>query len=177
MRYCIRKTEWENIFTLSKMTICDTKVLDVQFKILHRCYATNSIIHKWDKTKPEFCVTCKQKSNIVHNFFSCTDIAEFWTDLVRWYNNIYNTNLANLALSDVIFGKYKEVKNDCLNHMLLYAKYFIHKQYIQNTQLYFANFTHYYTPILDIEKQRYTEKGQLKKFQLRFKNCAILEML
>ena len=63
------------------MTLSDTKVIETQFKILHRCYATNSIICKWDKTKPEFCNTCKQKSNILHNFVTCTNIQAFWKAL------------------------------------------------------------------------------------------------
>ena len=66
--------DWAYIFTLPKETLCDTKTIEVQFKILHRCYATDSIIYKWDNTKSEYCQICKQKANIIHNFFMCTPI-------------------------------------------------------------------------------------------------------
>lgn len=38
--------EWEYIFTRSTSIVYDTWILDTQYKILHRCYATNSIIYK-----------------------------------------------------------------------------------------------------------------------------------
>ena len=43
--------DWAYIFTLPMETVWDTKIIAMQYKMLHRAYATNSIIPKLDSTK------------------------------------------------------------------------------------------------------------------------------
>ena len=55
--------QWEKIFLLARKNVKDTRVLDIQYKILHRCYASNSTIAKWDSSVSAACKHCDQKSN------------------------------------------------------------------------------------------------------------------
>ena len=64
-----------------------------------------------------------------------------------------------LTAQDILFGKYTEAKYDTLNHLILYAKYYIHKQFLANKPVHVEHFLNYYYQIMVIEKQRYTEKG------------------
>ena len=76
---------------------------------------------------------------------------------------------------DILFGKYTEVKYDMLNHLILYAKYYIHKQFIANKPVHVEHFFNYYQQSLEIEKQRYLEKGDPQRFQQRFGKSALVD--
>jgi hypothetical protein len=146
-----------------------------QYKLIHRCYATNSIISKWDNSKSAICDICNKKANIVHNFFSCDDVKQFWSAIENWYASIYKTPTLIFSLKDIIFVKCIGAKLDCLNHMLLYAKYFIHRQSVKKKSLKFEHFAYYYQQVLEMEKQRYTIKNQLLIFTKRFSKCELVK--
>ena len=164
----LNQDDWTYIFTLPKSTLCDTKLIELQFKILHRCYATNSIISKWDDTKYEFCKVCKQKANIQHNFVTCTEVHSFWQQLKHEFvrHNI-DTSL-QISEQDILFGRYIQAKYDLFNHAVMHAKYYIHKQFINDKRLSIKNFLDYYKHVLIIEKERYTARDQLKEYKRRF---------
>ena len=167
--------DWKYIFTLTKKTVTDTRILSMQYKIIHRCYATNSTICKWDETKEETCSTCKQKANIMHNFVTCTTISAFWNYI---FNHLQTYNIESpqtLNANDILFGKYVEAKYDMLNHLILYGKYYIHKHFVQNKIPHPSNFFYYYHQTLLIEKERYVEKDQLKTFNQRFGKSTLID--
>ena len=56
----------------------------------------------------------------------------------------------------------------------MYAKYYIHKQYIQSKQVSLTNFINFYKQIMLIEKERYTERDEPKTFTKRFKQNQLL---
>ena len=147
----------------------------MQYKIIHRSYATNSIISKWDETKDENCSFCKQKANIIHNFVTCTKISALWTHIFNQLE-IYNIESPPiLNTEDILFGKYKEAKYDMLNHLILYCKYYIHKHFVNGKIPHPNNFFNYYYQTLLIEKERYAEKGQLDIFYQRFGKSSLID--
>merc|ERR1712105_559852 len=73
----LTEKEWKYIFTLPKEVVRDTKIHEMQYKILHRVYATDSTIAHWDHTKNATCNVCNGKANICHNFVKCTIIDNF----------------------------------------------------------------------------------------------------
>jgi exonuclease III len=167
--------DWENIFCLPRHTLCDTKVIEVQYKILHRSYATNSIISKWDHSKSPTCEICGQKANIIHNFFSCTQVQTFWKHFQDWIKDTCNDGPYCFTLSDILFGKYMQAKHDFLNHALLYAKYFIHKQFVAQNQLFFTGFIYFYKNVLVVEKERLILQNKADLFVKRFSKCRLIE--
>lgn len=169
--------DWSKIFTLPKLTLSDTKVIELQFKILHRCYATNSIIAKWDKTKSENCKICKQKANIQHNFTTCTEVILFWKNLEKLFSQININTDGTISQTDILLGRSKHAKYDLFNHAIMYAKFYIHKQFIQSRKLNAINFINYYKYILSIERQVYTENNNLPTFNARFSKCTLIKEL
>jgi len=166
--------DWHYIFTLPQQTVCDTKVIEIQYKILHRCYATDSIIAKWDNSKNAVCQKCNQKANILHNFVYCTETQKFWKEINQIFidsgiGDIHNT----LNDKDIILGKFIEAKYDVLNHAILYAKFFIHKRFINDQNLSVNAFLNFYKHTLSVEKQRYTKNNQLHEFNKRFGKVTI----
>jgi hypothetical protein len=59
-------------------------------------------------------------------------------------------------MEDIILGKYTAIKYSLLNHVILYAKLYIHKQNVAQRHIYFDNFYMYYEKIIETEKERYT---------------------
>jgi len=166
--------DWAYIFTLPKATVCDTKIIAMQYKILHRVYATNSIISKWDSSKGETCPSCKQKANIIHNFFSCTEVQTFWLHLERNFARYNIPCPSKLTLENIILGLFKQVRYDMLNHVVMYAKYYIHKQFVANNKLNAEAFWNSYKQTLCIERMRYIEKNQLQVFNNLFGKSNLL---
>ena len=173
----LTENDWKKIFSLPKLTTLETKVLNVQYKILHRCYATDSKIAKWNKNKNPICPKCKLKANIVHNFFFCNEIKTFWCRFEQWYFENFNTENIHLSLEDVIFGKYNGCDNECLNHALLYAKFYIHKQYILGKTVAFENYQSFYNFVLECEKQRYIMNNKIDTFNKKFIKCKLLSRI
>ena len=149
----------------------------MQYKLLHRCYATDSIISKWDNTKSELCVICNKKANILHNFVTCTKIDTFWRELETKYDILNIDKPCTITPNDILFGRFKQPKHDLFNHAMLYAKYFIHKHYVVKTNLSVNGFVSYYTYILLTEKQCYISIDKIKDFNFRFGKCALAKNL
>ena len=162
--------EWKQIFCLPKDTVRETRVLEVQFKILHRCYASRSKVNKWDSTVSALCTACNEKANIVHDFYTCPKVQAFWQKICEMLTNICRFQVLELSLKDIIMGKLG-IKYDILNHVLLYAKYHIHMQICQKKQINFDHFLTYYKHIIEIEKERYVFVNQATTFHKRFENC------
>ena len=162
------REDWQKIFMLPKQCVRDTRIIEMQYKILHRCYATESIICKWDSSVLSTCDKCQKKANILHNFYSCPDIKQFWCEIEDTVVDNLKLSPVNLSVSDVIFGRYVGVKNELLNHMLLHAKYYLHTTKIQNRSISIVHFKNYYKKMLDTEKERYAFINKERDFERIF---------
>ena len=92
----------------------------------------------------------------------------FWQQLKHEFvrHNI-DTSL-QISEQDILFGRYIQAKYDLFNHAVMHAKYYIHKQFINDKRLSIKNFLDYYKHVLIIEKERYTARDQLKEYKRRF---------
>ena len=169
--------DWESIFTLPKLTVCDTKILELQYKILHRCHATDSIISKWDLSKSEVCQKCSSKANILHKFVTCTEVMQFWEDIYEFMSTHGIETPDCLQKEDILLGCFKHAKYDLYNHVIMHAKYFIHKKHINEEKLISKSFINYYRQVILTEKERYIEKLELQNFFMRFGKYSILDDL
>ena len=79
-----------------------------------------------------------------------------------------------LNRENIILGEHRHAKYDNFNHLLLYAKMFIHKQFVSEAKLCFRSFLNYYKHVLEIEKARHVEKDQIQNFLDRFKHTTML---
>ena len=168
-----RREDWQKIFLLPKQCVRDTRILDMQYKILHRCYATESIICKWDSNVLGICAKCQNKANILHNFYFCPDIKRFWQQIEGIAVENLRLSPVNLSVSDEIFGKYLGVQNELLNHMLLHAKYYLHSTKIQSRSISIVHFRNYYKKVLEREKEMYTLANRIKGFERIFGQVSL----
>ena len=120
---------WEYIFNLPFTLTQDTKLLELQSKIVHRTYATDSFVSHFDNNVCINCQYCNVKNNIIHWFVSCTKVDAFWKLFTRWFNVNMDTDYIS-DVNTILFGNC-EPNSTCINLCVLIAKMFIRKVYIQ----------------------------------------------
>ena len=165
------KDEWKVIFTLSKQITACTILQEMQLKICHRIYATDSYVNNFDKTVKQNCEVCKMKNNIKHCFFECQLLQHFLKFLDNWIRHNFNPQF-QLDVQTMLFGEIDE-KSFIVNYCLLHAKWYIHKtrKTHNNTQMLYFSFTcflqHLNWSIL-VEKEIASNKMKTSEFDVKF---------
>ena len=62
---------------LSKSLTNDTKVIEFQFKIIHRVYASDSYVSNFDNTVNKVCILCNVDSNNPQLYVDCIKVQFF----------------------------------------------------------------------------------------------------
>ena len=145
------ETRWKNIFTLAKSLTKNSKLIEFQFKIIHRVYASDSYVANFDITVNKVCQLCNVTNNIVHQFVDCESVKIFWQLFKAWLTHIEGYNII-LNSSDIIFGVYAGLSYR-LNFSLLHAKWYIHLKKQSNHPVIFEQFMTYFNSIIIIEHQ------------------------
>ena len=109
----------------------DTYIITLQYKILHRVFASNYKIYIWKiKESPE-CWFCSNFSdNLEHFFYYCPITKQFWDSLKTWLTVPVPFKI-ELAVLEVLLGvvninKYYIKKYySVVNYVILIEKYFI----------------------------------------------------
>ena len=117
--------QWKIIFYLPRTLTSHTKLLELQLKILHRVYATDSYVNNFDKSVNKTCIVCNVKNDIVHWFYECNCLKPFIELLENWLTR-YLEMKKRLDSKIMIFGCIEE-KNFLVNYCILHAKLYIHK--------------------------------------------------
>ena len=168
--------EWKQIFKLSKNLTRDVRVIEFQTKIIHRIYASNSYVSRFDKTVQENCTECNIKCDICHMFYSCKHIKEFWLTFTTWWNRHFRHKIIQLSLIDVIFGILLP-KCVLINYCILHAKWFLHKEYkkFDNNSIKpsFDNYLYWLKEVVKIERYVAEKNGSIDSFHEIFN---VLEM-
>ena len=161
---------WGKIFTLPFNCLSDIRIREFQLKILHRFYPTQKLVSKWDGEVSPICNYCKSATaDILHTFCECKYLVTFWQQLSasaesKWGMKIPTDNLS------IIFGQVPyTMQNHCINHIIMYAKYYLHKCRYKLEFPTKGGFLTYYKHILNIEKNTYTLKYRNTVFKSLFK--------
>ena len=142
----------------------DSKLRELQLKILHRVYASNSYVSRFSAEKNEQCELCNTKYDLCHLFYACSKIQKFWLHFKNWFTD--NQLCIQINLRNVIFGTI-EPKSFIQNFCLLHAKCYIHKQHrdaIDESKYNptFYHFLSYLKYVLITEREIACHKGKLK---------------
>ena len=134
-------SKWKKIFCLSKFLTKDTKIIEFQFKILHRVYATDSYVSNFDSTVSKHCLNCNIDNNIIHTFTNCIKVTTFWKNFETWLSRKTNRNFS-VNIEYIIFGIIDGEKQNFYldNFLILHAKWFIHIQKLNSCKPCLENF-------------------------------------
>ena len=82
-----------------------------------------------------YCSNCTQIDNHVHFFFECSYVNVFWENLFSWLDHNIGYSL-EVDVKNIILGvPIVDDRSAVLNYILLLAKYFIHKQRMENKHI------------------------------------------
>ena len=129
---------WSTIYNIPFNTVYDHKIIDLQYRIVHRYIGTRSLLYKMGKSDSPNCELCLMNpETIEHLFFECFTVKNFWFKLIEQYGNYVQLNLS-ITCSNVIL-KYDiagDFDNQVINILILYGKKFIYncKMNTQNTK-------------------------------------------
>ena len=140
----------------------------LQYKILHRVYASKRKVAKFISDTSANCKYCNVEQDTVHTFYQCKVIKTFWLTLKTWINQYINVS-SEFNIKEIIFGIYDNIPYIVLiNFCILIGKLFIHICNLDNEKPnlldYIVSQKHY----LEIEKQVYDKKGKSGKFSMFF---------
>ena len=166
----LENSTWEKIFTLPFKCTLHAEIKDFQIKILHRFYASNSLVSKWDKDKKGSCSLCNfEKANIQHIFTECMFTQQFWENIDNWIRPLSFPYTAKLEAMNMLFGIVPyAIGNHAINHCLMYCRYFIHLEVRNNNCPKFHKFIEYYKQKLNIEKETYIVRNEFALFSKLF---------
>ena len=147
-----------------------TKLIEFQFKLLHRCIPTKKFLFKIGRKENENCTFCHSASeSLIRLSWSCHVTSSFWKRVTDWLqDNLSITgeftllNTTALGLRPDPHSKYSLQ----LNYILLLARYHIWQARLEETSPNFTSF-------LRLVKSRYvleTKAGDTKKW-IPFAEC------
>ena len=160
--------QWKKIFMLSKSLTNNTKLIEFQFKIIHRVYASDSYVSNFDNTVSRVCILCHVNNNIPHLFVDCIKVDQFWKDMKIWLSTVEGKAMP-LKTIDIIFGMITSARKS-INFCILHAKWYIHLNKQEDNHINFAHFLLYLKNVLVIEKQVAVNQKLIPVFNATFQN-------
>lgn len=88
---------------LAKKVCSETRIICLQWKILHNIYGTQIILNKMGKADSPNCSTCMVPDTVEHFFFHCKLVQDLWEEVKKQLQLILNMSV-KLAEQDVILG-------------------------------------------------------------------------
>jgi hypothetical protein len=114
-------TIFDTVFKITK----DSKLLWFQYRINHRILGTHLLLSKMNIRQDNRCTFCKTfPESILHLFWDCPYIKQFWTQLRNYIINQCNIHLNDWSVTLILFGN--QSMDKVLNIILLQAKLFIY---------------------------------------------------
>ena len=75
--------DWRDAYQLASKYTKSTRILEFQYKVLHRRIATNDFLTKIGVRDDPNCSFCNgEQEKLLHLFWSCPKVASFWHDLI-----------------------------------------------------------------------------------------------
>jgi hypothetical protein len=163
--------QWKHIFSLAIGITADTKLREFQFKIIHRAYATDSVVSNFDASVEKNCKICHKKNNIIHLFVECSKVDQVWKEFIDWYDRIEIQNTI-LTTQDIIFGCLRTNAAISLNFCILHLKWFIHLKRKEDLTPYFMNYLYYLKHVLQVEEARHIRNNDETHFAKHYAKIA-----
>ena len=81
--------DWKSAYILPFQCTSSRKLIEFQFKFLHRQLPTNKFLTKIRIKDNEKCSFCENvPETITHIFWSCDAVSSFWDSVTSWFQNI-----------------------------------------------------------------------------------------
>lgn len=121
--------EWRDIYQRPFKTTRETRIQAFQFRIHHRTITCGRLLYLYKLKESDSCNICMQTDTMEHFFYSCPASRSFWKLLFSWLLAASGIDLRGLSIKELLLGVPTGFpKAKTVNYILLYARYFIHRQ-------------------------------------------------
>ena len=80
--------QWNAAYRLASKCTKSTKLIEFQFKLLHRRIPTNEFLVKIGIKDTPQCSFCKEEpKKLIHLFWLCPKMDSFWQSVITWLNH------------------------------------------------------------------------------------------
>ena len=122
------------VWSLIPSITSETRLIELQWKILHGIYPTNAYLHKIGISVTNKCLKCNEIEYLQHFFYTCKELRKFWETVSKTFIKYVGKQI-HLNEETVLLGLHKEnniynitVKESAvINHILVIAKLCISK--------------------------------------------------
>ena len=146
---CFTKKQWKKIFSMPRLLTYDLKLVELQWKIINRVYATDSYVSNFEQNVSKCCKYCNVQNNLIHWFVECQKLKLFWDHFYNWININFRISVKP-DKKCILFGNL-EPETFELNFSLLHAKLYIHRVWLNNQ----GTENHYFSFISFLKKLKY----------------------
>jgi hypothetical protein len=157
---------WQLIYETPFQLTKNTKILIVQYQIIHRTLAVNHNLKKWKITNDSTCNSCGNKDTIEHFIYHCTDTLKIWEAILKWWKSEFEFTIP-ITILEVIFGIPNERDDkhiNLLNAVILHAKYYIYYAKKKEEKIDLYNFLLSLKIELKLIKTHYKENNKIHIF-------------
>ena len=112
----------EVTWLVAKKCTKETRLIMLQWKILHNIYPTRILLKKMKKVNDELCIECNMVEDIEHFFFNCKGVEKLWKQV---YLDLIDKSV--LTVQDCILGRTDGTYCNHDNLLILIAKMCISK--------------------------------------------------
>ena len=158
-------SQWREIFIKTKYLTKIVKHKLLNLKIMHKNYASDVIVAKFDKSVNSKCNLCNDENDIIHVFCMCKNVTLFWKLLENWVKRNIVPNITIDTRMKLLGCLRIDVPNQVyyvIDYMLLQARIYIHRSNIKNENVYFTVFLSILRKNTEIECRLYNVNS--KKF-------------
>ena len=162
--------DWPSIYKQPYIATRETKLQSFQYKIINRIVVCQKWLHDQKVVDSPYCLRCNEnkKDDIIHHFTECKEVNVFWNHLEKWWNRTAENNI-KLTKKHIIFGFYYDnFEFECINCVLLIAKWHIQKQVYLEHRIDFFDFLVTLKQHLQIERYICISSDKLNKFNKKW---------
>ena len=129
-----------------KKFICkDNKLREFYFKLLHRIIVTKKELFLYGIKDDMLYEYCQMNDLIIHTLQNCTFTKQFFSEVIKWFNNENATSLRYSQVEILFGGKFDDKNVDSylvkkLNFTLLYVKYYLYNQKVLCSEISMIDF-------------------------------------
>ena len=134
-----QELNWEGMFTKQIKVTIDSNLRWLQFRLMHRILATNSLLLKMKLSENDKCTFCREeKESLLHLFWECSHTHKFWNDVFNLMTEHGLLSNTDRNMSDIILGK--DGESTLVNLIILIAKRYIYSAKISKSVPYVSVF-------------------------------------
>ena len=137
-------TPW-NRFSVKKFICKDNKLREFYFKLLHRIIVTKKELFLYGIKDDMLYEYCQMNDLIIHTLQNCTLTKQFFSEVIKWFNNENATSLRYSQVEILFGGKFDDKNVDSyfvkkLDFTLLYVKYYLYNQKVLYSEISMIDF-------------------------------------